>query len=213
MIMKNLIFKTAIYAIIIMIASCSGQNALEKYNCKILKTEPMNMIKKTIYIQIPKQLTEVQLKEIATKMRNENKEYEKLFIFYLLPDMTIGSEAWATTHYNTELEINIIGATKKEEGAMKTSTSPEGEIIGKWYDKTSYMEHSVIIFKVNEQFKIKETYKDGSIIEKDLEYSKTNGRSKFTYKNDFGEYLLIEHDGRLGQYDKDGLISTADKME
>jgi len=213
MIMKNLISKTFIYAIIIMIASCSGQNALEKYNCKILDTETMKTIKKTIYIQIPEQLTELQLKEIATQMRNENNNYERLFIFYLLPDMKIGSGSWATTHYNTDLEINIMGADKKAEETMKTADLPEGEIIGKWYDKTPYMEHSVIIFKIDSKFKMKETYKDGSVNEKDLQFTKVDRKSKFVYENDFGEYLLIENDGRLGQYDKEGLISTADKIE
>lgn len=211
--MKNLISKTFFYAIIIVIASCSRQNALEKYNCKILDTKTMKTIKKTIYIQIPEQLTKLQLKEIATQIKDENSIYERLFIFYLLPDMKIGSGAWATTHYNPDLKINIMGADKKAEKTMKTADLPEGEIIGKWHDKTPYVESTMIIFKIDGKFKMKETFIDGSVNEKDLQFTKANGKSKFVYKNDFGEYLLIENDGRLGVYDKDGLISTADKIE
>lgn len=182
--MKKLTSKIFISAITIMFVISCGQYALEKYNCKILDTETMKTIKKIIYIQIPEQLTEPQLKEIAAQMRNENRNYERLFIFYLLPEMEIGFGAWATTHYNTELEISIMGANKAEEEILKNPELPKGEIIGKWYDKTPYMEHSVMIFKTDGKYKMKETYKDGSASEKDLQYSKSNGKSKFVYKND-----------------------------
>jgi len=212
--MKNLTSKLWFFAVMLMIAtSCSGQNALKKYGCEIINTESLKTIKKSIDIRIPEQLTESQLREIANYLKRENGNYERLFILYYLPDMKIGSGAWASTHYNPDLEINIMGIDKKAEETMKTMDLPAGEIIGKWYDKTPYMEHSIIIFKINDKYKMKETFKDGSINEKDLQFTKADGNSKFVYENDFGEYLLIEKDGRLGQYDKDGLISIANKIE
>jgi hypothetical protein len=212
--MKNLSFKFTVYVIIaLIITSCSDSNPLEEYNCRILDSETMKTLKKTVYIQIPEQLSEQQLIEIATYLKNENTQYERLFIFYLLPEMQIGSGAWATTHYNKSLEINILGATKVEEESMKSEMEANGEIIGKWYDKSPYMEHSIVIYRQDDVYKLKETYKDGSINDKVLEFSDFNGKSKFTYENEFGEYILIESDGRLGQYDKDGLISKADIVE
>lgn len=211
--MRNFISKALIYSILLVMTSCSGQSALEKYNCKILDTETMGSIKKTFYVHIPEQLTELQLKEIATQIRHENNQYQRLFIFYLLPNMEIGSGAWATTHYNPNLEIKIMGVDKKLEEAMKSVDLSEGEKVGKWYDKTPYAEHSVIVFKIAGKYKMKQMYRDGSINEKDLQFYNTDGKSKFVYKNKFGEYLMIENDGRLGQYDKDGLISTADIIE
>lgn len=208
-------FKSIAYVIIaLIITSCANYNPVEEYNCKILDSETMKTLKKTIYIQIPEQLTEQQLTEIATFLRNENNQYERLFIFYLLPEMKIGSGAWATTHYNTSLEVNILGASEtEEEEEMKSDLDVEGEVIGKWYDNSPYMEHSIIIYKQNDVYKLKETYKDGSINEKELEYIDLNGKSKFIYENDHGEYLLIESDGRLGQYDKEGLISKAEEVD
>jgi hypothetical protein len=211
--MKNSIIKAFIYTIILLFASCNGQDSIEKYKFKILGSETMGMAKKSVYIQIPEQLTEPQLKEIATQLREENNGYDRLFIFYLLPDMTIGSGAWATTHYQPELEINIMGIGEKEKEKLKKVELPEGEIIGKWYDDRPYVENSMIIYKVNNTYKLKQAFKDGSGSDRDLKQSMLNGKLKFVYKNDFGEYLLIEKDGRLGVYDKDGLVNTVDIIE
>jgi len=180
--MKNLIVKTFICTAIIMTVGCAEQDALEKYNCKIVHSETMQSIKKSIYIQIPEQLTEEQLREIATQLRKKNRKFERLFILYYLPDMDTDDVAWATTHFNTELEIDILGADKNAEQMMKTIELPNGEIIGKWYFNTPLMEHSVIIYEVNGKYRMKETYGDGSSGESELQYSKVNGKSKFIYE-------------------------------
>lgn len=196
-----------------LIISCSDQKALDKYNCEVLGFEVMSTFKKTIYIQIPNKLTELQLSEIAAQLRDENSFYDRLFIFYLLPDMKIGNGAWATTHYNTDLVVNIIGVDNKIEEMLKTVDMPEGEIIGKWYDNSPYIENSVIIYKVHNQLKMIKTYRDGSKSEQDLKMIKNNGELKYVFKNDFDEYLIIESDRRLGLYDNEGLISIAEEIK
>jgi hypothetical protein len=205
--------KTLLLVTILLIAGCKEQTAFEKYNCKLLETEEMGTAKKSIYIQIPEQLTEMQIKEIAMQMRNEHSAYERLFIFYLLPEMRMGAGAWATSHFNTELEINILGVGSDAEEAMKNPDIPEGEVIGEWYDRTLYIEHSVVIYKLNGDYKLKEVYADGNSIIKDLKFVEVDGKSKFIYDNDFGEYFLIENDGRLGLYDPEGLVSMSEIIE
>jgi len=188
-------------------------NFLEKYNCKILKEEKFKNIKKSIYIQIPKQLTEEQIKEIAQQIKRDNVNFERLFILYLLPDMKIGRGAWATSHYNPTLEINIMGVDQATEEKLKNVDTVEGELVGKWYDNSPYGEHTVVIYKANGQFKMIEKFKDGRERKKDLKASKHNGKQKFTYDNDYGDYLIIEMDGSLGSYDRDGFISASKKIE
>ena len=51
------------------------------------------------------------------------------------------------------------------------------------------------------------TLKDGIKDEKDLRFSTYKGKSRFDYKNESGEYLLIENDERISYYDNYGLIS------
>lgn len=235
--MKKLLFNVIILEFVLLVAACSGPksnkyqetesqqssitdqekpmalDALQEYDCKIIKEEELQNIKKSIYIQIPEQLTEKQLRAIADQIKDRNTKYQRLFIFYLLPDMKIGSGAWATTHYNPNLEIKIMGVNKATEEKLKSIGDVSGDVVGKWYDKTPNLEHSILIYEENGQFKMKETYKNGSEREKTLEVSKSGGKQKFVYKNNFGEYLLIENDGNLGIYDRDGLITIANKIK
>jgi hypothetical protein len=52
-------------------------------------------------------------------------------------------------------------------------------------------------------------FKDG-VLETEMIQKKQSGLLRFEEKkgNDFGEYYLIENNGNLGSYDRDGLIST-----
>ncbi len=193
--------------------SLKVESKIEKFNCKILDTETTNTNKMTIYIQIPEQLNKTQLREIAYELKEKNSKYENLYIFYLLPNMKIGAGAWATSHYNPNLDIKIIGIDKTIEDKLKNIKLPKGEIIGKWLDSSPYMENSIIIYKTNGVYKMTRNYKDDSKSEKNLQSSKISGKLRFEYKNKFGEYFLIENDGSLGLYDENGLITTAKEIE
>ena len=194
--------------IVLLVLGCSSSNVLEKYDCKIIETDTSGTAKKSIDIRIQKQITEVQLTEVADYLRSQNKQYERLFIVYILPDMVLDSGAWATTHFNPDLEVNILGATEEEEATILDAELPPGEIIGKWYDSSMSVEHSVIIYLIDEQYMIRETYSDG-IIEKELDKVEDNGTVKYIYENSFGEFYQIEADRSLGLYDDLGLISNS----
>jgi hypothetical protein len=52
------------------------------------------------------------LRAIATQLKNSDAHtYERTFIVYYLPGMEIGSLAWATSHFDPELQVRIIGVT------------------------------------------------------------------------------------------------------
>ena len=195
------------------ILGCNVQSPLEKYNCKIIDSESTELIKKSIYIQIPNKLNELQLAEIANHLRKNNGQYERLFITYLLPDMEIGSGAFATSHFNKKLDIQIHGADFQKEVEMEELSSNSGEIIGKWYDDRPYAECSIIISKKDGNYKMQKQFKDGSVIEKELEFSKLDNAKRFSYNNDFGQYMLIKEDGKLWQYDDEGVISVANIID
>ena len=188
------------------------EDILTTSNYKIINTETSGTTKKTIYIQIPEQLTTQQLEDIATQLKIDNSVYDRLFIFYYLPNMKIGSGAWASTHFNKDLEVRIYGVDKSIEAKVKNAGPSSGELIGKWYDKTPGIEHSIIISKIGSKYILKRAFRDGSVMEKDLKFSLSNGKMKFVYESDVGEYLLIEKNGQLGQYDNQGLIDKCDKI-
>jgi hypothetical protein len=53
--------------------------------------------------------------------------------------MTQGAGAWATSHFNPNLEVKIWGTTIEEEKAlMSKPKNLSGNIIGEWLDESSY---------------------------------------------------------------------------
>jgi hypothetical protein len=68
-------------------------------------------IKYSANIILDRKLTKSELEYIANRIYKEKniKNYERAFLAYYLPGMKIGSGAWATTHFNPNLEIIILG--------------------------------------------------------------------------------------------------------
>ena len=125
--------------------------------------------------------------------------------------MTPGSGAWATSHFNPNLEVKILGTTIEEEKAlMGGPKNSSGNIIGDWLDESPYVGAKYTFLKKNGKIIMIRKFKDGSGSEKEMIQKNQSGRLRFEEKGgyDFGEYYLIEKDGNLGAYDKDGLINT-----
>lgn len=120
-------FLIAVIVIPFLIFSLSN-TPLEKYNCEIINTEVLNSHKKSINIRVNEKLNESQLREIARYLKQQNKEYDNLFILYYLPGMNIGSGAWATTHYNPNFNLNISSnfqSTESEKANIYKSNTNE----------------------------------------------------------------------------------------
>jgi len=160
-------------------------------------------------IRLDKQISEAEIKAIANHLKSSHPDYDNYFITYLLPDMEQGNGAWATSHFNPSLNINILGATSEEEERMKNIEIPEGKILGKWYDNSPISGNSTIIYQQGKKYKARRLYKDGSFGDDDL-FKKGN---KFSFDTYFDEYMVIEKDGTLGWYDDTGKFLVVKKLE
>jgi len=147
------------------------------------------------------------LQKLALKLRQgEPIKYDRIFICYLLPGMTPGAGAWATSHFNPNLEVKIWGTTIEEEKALMSKPKNSSDnIIGEWLDDSSYGAKYTLI-KRNGKIIMICKYKDGSGSEEEMIQKKQLGKLRFEEKegNDFGEYYLIESNGRLAIYDNSG---------
>ncbi|WP_281613107.1 hypothetical protein [Flammeovirga sp. SubArs3] len=194
--------------------SAPQHDFIQEYGGTIIRNEKTPL--KAMYsIRIPSQLTKNQINNIAVQLKNENLDKQNVFIEYLLPDMVLNNGAWATSHYNPTLEIKILGLTKEEEQKVKNEIVKEevnGDVIGKWYNSMQYIEHTVLIYKEQGNLKVKLKFKSGSESVKDLKYKKVGTNSKYTYRNDFGEYYILTPNGQLSLYDNDGLITKLKKI-
>ena len=76
----------------------------------ILTDEALADIKGTLVIRLSQEIGEEELRRIARDLRRDGRRhFERLFITYYQPGMTIGAGAWATTHFNPDLEVQIWG--------------------------------------------------------------------------------------------------------
>lgn len=218
--MKKLNIQLIIISFILTLLSCNEENVLDKYDCKIINIETyekgsIETYKTRIYVGIPEELTKYEIIEITEYLRIEHRQNKLLFISYLLPKMETSLLGWANASYNPDLDVKINGILNVVAETLKSIKAPKESsgVIGKWYDNSPYTESSHLIYKIEENYKMKSLLDAGKYERnRDLEYSNENGKDKFIYNNDDGEYLIIESDGSLGMYDNKGLIVISTKI-
>lgn len=178
------------------------------FTYKIIEANRLGTIKCDLTVKLSKRVSEEALRQLAIELRaKEPKKYDRMFIVYYLPDMTVGAGAWATTHFNPNLDVRILGMTIEEEkNLFKGKKIKSGKIIGIWADE---LLGKVTIIKKGSGYIIEKKYKDGSGGTEDLIGYKVRGKSAFKEKGDTsGEHYVIERSGGLGVYDSLGLITT-----
>jgi hypothetical protein len=161
-------------------------------------------IKCSIDVQLSERVSEDFLRQFALKLKKlEPIEYDRMFISYSLS----GESGWATSHFNPDLEVKILGTTIEQKSKLKADIDKhEGEIIGKWIDNT-YGSGTYVFFKIKNKIIMHWTFKTGETHqEKEMIQKQQSGKIRFEEKggNDLGEYYLIESNGQLAFYDNLG---------
>ena len=182
----------------------------------IINEEKLESIKTMIDIRLESEVNEDTLIKIANELkRNGRSHFQRIFINYYLPKMEVGKGAWALSHFNPDLEVDIIGISKYEKAKLLEKTSSyEGNIIGRWLDNSPYSGGIVTISKNADNLKIYKKYSDGSESVKNLLEKMVNGQKHWIEKNNtFGEYYLLNNDGSLSIYDTEGLVLTMKRLK
>ncbi len=93
--------------VIFLVFGCDSSNKKLKY--KILNESKLTKIKYSIDLEVKKELSKYQIKKLFTDIKEKNSGYERYFVNIYLPNMEVGSGAWATANYDKYLKINKIG--------------------------------------------------------------------------------------------------------
>jgi len=113
-------------------------NVQDKYNYEFRSIKSYQY-KSVIYIRLREPLGEAELKEIAQYTHKDFPPDKRLLIFYLLPGTDIADGAWATSHYDPKLEIEILKTPEDIEAKQKVKKT----INSPW--KESYRDISVSV--------------------------------------------------------------------
>ena len=181
---------------------------------EVISEEPNEALSKdNISIRINKVVDESALTEIAYNLKSTRSQYDKLWIFYYLPEMDANSFAWATTHFKPELQVEINNPPISKDSISSQALKVDGEVIGKWRCDKSLMGASLILYKNTKgTLLMKTTFTDGSASDEKIKEKKKSGVTKYEYNNTHGEYYILESNGNLGLYGENGKFDEAVKI-
>jgi hypothetical protein len=166
-----------------------------------------------INVELSEKISKEELTSIAKKLRKTRMSYDKLWIFYNLPGMTVGTGAWATTHFTPNLEVEILGTTSETEKKMN-SVKVDGKMIGKWQDARPYSECLWILYEKNKKIFLKRTFSDGSSGEDEYIKKQFKGKVRYELKqNPEKVYYLLEDNGNLSMWGQNGKFGDALKTD
>lgn len=211
------IWKFAITSLIavIIIANWGDSSKIGKYTKEELpKDFSYNIVedesnvalqKNQLEIELNQKLTEGQIATLAEQLFNSKEKQRRFYIFYILKGVENSVAAWATSHFDPELEIGITGSTKEEDvNKDKLSEKIDGKVVGKW-DENKYTFSNLIIYKKDNKTFIKTVYKNGQTSDEELKESKTEKGIRYDYKDGGynGEYFILNNENGLELYNSE----------
>jgi hypothetical protein len=150
--------------------------------------------KRGLDVRLEKKITKEALADVAVKIKNADKnKYERTFITYYLPNMEVGAGAWASTHFNPNLEVSILGLSIEDEKLLRDiPNNPAHKIVGSWLEEP--LQRRTTIYTKDGKTFISHVYIDGSswiseLVEKNIDNKRTFHK---TEENSFNEYYFID---------------------
>jgi len=217
--MKRLIAMLTLVAVLFLVATPESEKlkiSSNEIQYTIINEEKYLNIKISLDIRLESEVNKETITKIANELRKDGRRnYQRLFINYYLPGMEVGKGAWALSHFNPNLEVQILGLTKEEKKQLLEKTSPsESNLIGRWIDQTPYVAGIITISRNANILELAIKYKDGSEASKKLIEKIVYGQKRWMEEdNVFGEYYVLNNDGNLSIYDAEGLIKTLRKTK
>jgi len=118
------------------------KSSLDNENFRIIEEKEYNSSECILRIRVSEQLDKNQLTEIAQLIRTDYHSYKRLLIFYLLPEMEITDGAWATSHFNPNLEVKILGTPEEQKARIEKKVDKKSDCDpSNFYSYKNYQSH------------------------------------------------------------------------
>ena len=183
----------------------------------IIDTKVVPGVKRSLDVRLNRKVTEDVLRSIALQLKSQDpKEYERTFITYYLPDMKLGAGAWATTYFDPDLDIRILGLTAEQEKNLVNEVADSSrEVVGTWLDESPVVGSKITIYRQNGKLYMEQIFGDGSSSKKEMTKKASSRGQRFEEKSSSssGDYYLINTRGDLEMRDQVGLVATAKRIK
>lgn len=180
----------------------------------VLSDEATPPYKRSLDVLLNEKVSEDVLTTIAHELRSRDaRTFERTFIVYYLPGMEVGTGGWATSHFNPDLKVAILGTTQDQELTLTAGRpSPGRDVVGTWLDDRPFMASRLTIYRSGGQLVLEQRYPDGSSGDSRLRERVTPAGRRFEeVGRQTGDYFLLDARGDLQIRDAEGLIATARK--
>ncbi len=181
----------------------------------IIDEEKSRDVKRRLNVRLNKGVSEKVLESISHLIiAGDTTDYERTFILYYLPDMEVGSGAWANASSYPNLNVSIFGVTPKEEDRLrKINPAESNTIVGAWFDRDAGG-GKMTIFNDGSSLFLEQNYPGGGIGKWKLEESEVNGLRRFDQvpPSGHGDHFIINSQGNLKIMDDQGLIKIVKKL-
>lgn len=153
-----------------------------------------------IKVEIPKQITEQEIAEIAKKIYLNG--YGLTIIHFALQGNK-SSVAWAVANFTPKLEIKIIGPSEQTlRDLIAYRPQHDGELIGSWLNTGVFNYRLTIVKLKNKKFVAYLHSSDGENHSEALQVKNVNGQVRFyVEKSRWNKYYTVGADGSLQYWD------------
>lgn len=186
-------------------------------NYSVISESEVKNHRHSIDVRLSKKVPEQELRSIAIELKkSESKVYDRTFIVYYLPDMKVGGGAWATTHFDPDLEVRILGLTLNQDKKMAQDVANDSrDLVGVWADERSYVGARLTLYRENGKLYLETKYADGSGSLEEMSEAKSGNGIKLVEEggNSHGEYLVLDEKDNLQAGGGDGIFLKYKKVK
>lgn len=138
-------------------SSTSGKYTKEdlpsNFEYTVIKNESnLGVEKNQLQVEINQKLTEGQIATLAEELYNTKDKQRRFYIFYNLKDNENSIVAWATSHFDPELEITINSSTNAEDNNMLLEAKKLQEILLESLMNKTTPSHFIQFMKITGKF-------------------------------------------------------------
>lgn len=175
--------------------------------------------KLSLDVILPTKVTAEQLSAIANELHDSQRgTFDRVFMVYYLPWMEIDAGGWATTHFNPELEVKILGSSLEQDvvNDARIAALP-GTILGHWRVQVG-LAADVTIYEHEGNTLVEFGYADGSATTNEARLTETSSGTRVDvvdgrFSEETDEHLLIDEDNYLEFRDIDGTYNRGYLVE
>lgn len=189
-----------------------GGHAFEGVHYSFLKVTQLRNIKKSYDILLDRRVSKAVLHDLAIHITEGDRgRFQRIFMVYYLPGQPRDAAAWATTHFNPKLDVEILGSTIAQHAKLaKHRRHRKSEhVIGVWLDNRMGGVARMTIFRKGGRYYLRSIYNDGSHGTQRLVRSHTRRGTRFQNPGSGGDYYILNRHGNLELWDSMGRITTA----